>query len=163
MTPQKLYRNRTDRMICGICGGMAQYFGIDSTIVRLFFVLGAIFSGGLFGLAYLVVLLVVPSEPADAASAAAFGEGFGAGSADPSSEPPGFSAFGQPDSQSFGFTSNDMRERRNQWVGWGLLGLGLFFLVCNLHLLNWLNFHVTWPAFLILGGVYLLLRQRRQI
>ena len=43
MTTQKLYRSRSDRMIFGICGGLGHYFGIDTTIVRLFFVLGCIF------------------------------------------------------------------------------------------------------------------------
>ena len=32
---KKLYRSRTDKKICGVCGGMGKYFGIDPTIVRL--------------------------------------------------------------------------------------------------------------------------------
>ena len=57
---KRLFRSRDDRMIAGICGGLAEYFGIDSSIVRLVFVFGAIFTGsGLFWV-YLAMLLIVP-------------------------------------------------------------------------------------------------------
>ncbi len=59
---KKLYRSRTDRKIGGVCGGLAQYFNIDPTLVRLLFVLGVIFVGGGL-LAYLIMLIVVPEEP----------------------------------------------------------------------------------------------------
>ena len=56
-----LRRSRTDKMIAGICGGLGKYFGLDSTILRLVFVLLLIFAGtGL--LAYLVLWLVIPYE-----------------------------------------------------------------------------------------------------
>jgi phage shock protein PspC (stress-responsive transcriptional regulator) len=56
-----LRRSRTDKMIAGICGGLGKYFGLDSTILRLVFVLLLIFAGtGL--LAYLVMWLVIPYE-----------------------------------------------------------------------------------------------------
>ena len=59
---KKLYRSRTERKIGGVCGGLAQYFNIDPTLVRLLFVLGVIFVGGGL-LAYLIMLIVVPEEP----------------------------------------------------------------------------------------------------
>lgn len=61
--PKKLYRSRTDRMIGGVCSGIARYFNIDATVVRLLFVLLAFISSGFPMLvAYLVLLLVVPEE-----------------------------------------------------------------------------------------------------
>jgi phage shock protein C len=47
-TPKRLYRSRTDRMIAGVCGGLAKHFGIDPTLVRLAFVILALagMSGG---------------------------------------------------------------------------------------------------------------------
>ena len=57
----KLYRSRTDKMIGGVCGGLGQYLGIDSTIVRLFFVLLAM-GNGVGVLIYLTLWLVVPRE-----------------------------------------------------------------------------------------------------
>jgi len=56
---RKLYRSKTDRRIAGVCGGLAEYFNIDSTIVRLLFVLGLIFVGGTFW-AYIIMMLVIP-------------------------------------------------------------------------------------------------------
>jgi phage shock protein C len=59
---QRLYRSRTDRMIGGVCGGLAQFFSIDATIIRLLFVFTALFWGTSL-LVYVVMLLVVPEEP----------------------------------------------------------------------------------------------------
>ena len=39
METKKLYRSKTDKMISGVCGGLAQYFGVDATVVRLVFAL----------------------------------------------------------------------------------------------------------------------------
>ena len=60
---KRLYRSTSDRMIAGICGGLGEYFGIDSTLVRLIFVFGAIFTGSALFWAYIVMLIVVPEEP----------------------------------------------------------------------------------------------------
>jgi phage shock protein C len=61
-TTKRLYRSRTDHMIAGVCGGLGHYFGIDSTLVRLAFVVIALAVGsGL--LAYLILWIVVPLEP----------------------------------------------------------------------------------------------------
>lgn len=59
---KKLYRSRTDKKLCGVCGGLAKYFNMDVTIVRLIAVLLALFVGG--GLiAYIVAALIMPEEP----------------------------------------------------------------------------------------------------
>jgi len=59
---RKLYRSRNDRMISGVCGGLGEFFGIDPTLIRIIFVLLAIF-GGSGIVIYLVMLLVVPEQP----------------------------------------------------------------------------------------------------
>ncbi len=60
---KKLYRSDIDKKICGVCGGIAEYFSIDSTIVRLLWVLATLFAGcGI--LAYIVAALVMPNHPA---------------------------------------------------------------------------------------------------
>jgi phage shock protein C len=65
MNPEnkKLYRSRTNRMIFGVCGGVAEFFAIYQTIVRLVFVVGALLGFGSFILIYLVMFFVVPEEP----------------------------------------------------------------------------------------------------
>jgi phage shock protein C len=61
---KKLYRSRTDSIIAGVCGGMGKYFDIDTTLIRLVFVIAAILGGhGL--LAYLICLILIPLEPED--------------------------------------------------------------------------------------------------
>jgi phage shock protein C len=56
-------RTRGDRMIGGVCGGIARYFNIDPVIVRLLFVL-AVFLGGVSPLIYVLLWVVMPEEQA---------------------------------------------------------------------------------------------------
>jgi phage shock protein C len=58
----RLYRSRKERMIAGVCGGLAEYYGIDPTWVRLLFVL-LFFLGGSALLIYIIMWLVVPLAP----------------------------------------------------------------------------------------------------
>jgi phage shock protein PspC (stress-responsive transcriptional regulator) len=59
---KRLYRSRDDRMVAGVCAGIADYFGIDPTLVRLLFVFGALGTvSGLFW-AYLIMAIIVPEE-----------------------------------------------------------------------------------------------------
>jgi phage shock protein C len=59
---KRLYRSRHDRMIGGVCGGLAQYFHMDPTVVRLLAVLGLVIALGTFW-AYIIMMIVVPEEP----------------------------------------------------------------------------------------------------
>ncbi|MDF1500514.1 MAG: PspC domain-containing protein [Anaerolineales bacterium] len=62
---KRLYRPRRDRMIAGVCAGLAEYFEIDPSIVRLLFV-GGLFVGAPGVLpAYIVMALIVPEAPVD--------------------------------------------------------------------------------------------------
>jgi phage shock protein C len=56
---RKLYRSCQDKMIAGVCGGLAQYFGMDSSIVRLIFI-ALLLVGGSALLIYLVMWMVIP-------------------------------------------------------------------------------------------------------
>ncbi len=60
---RKLYRSRSDRMIAGVCGGLAEYLSLDPTLVRVGVVLLAVVSQGGIVIAYFVMALVVPEEP----------------------------------------------------------------------------------------------------
>lgn len=57
---KKLYRSSVDKMICGVCGGLAEYFNVDSTIVRLAAVVLACVSLGTCVLAYIVAAIIIP-------------------------------------------------------------------------------------------------------
>ncbi|MCA9872057.1 MAG: PspC domain-containing protein [Ardenticatenaceae bacterium] len=62
---KKLVRARDDRWFAGVCGGLGQYFGIDSTVIRVLFVLFSVFVGGGI-IAYIILWIIMPEEPAAA-------------------------------------------------------------------------------------------------
>lgn len=59
---KRLYRTRTDRKLAGVCGGVAEYFNIDPTIVRVVWALLAFFYGTSI-LLYVIMAFVVPEKP----------------------------------------------------------------------------------------------------
>jgi phage shock protein C len=59
---KKLFRSRRDKMIAGVCGGLAIYFNMDPTWVRLIFIL-CLMLGGSAILVYVIMWLIVPKEP----------------------------------------------------------------------------------------------------
>lgn len=124
----KLYRSETNRMVAGVCGGLAQYLNIDVTLVRLFYVLLTL-AGGSGVLLYIIMAIVMPSE----------------GQGAPGS--PG--AFTQP-----GAGNNQGAIV----IGAALLLLGMFFLVQTTlgAWIPWLEFRALWPLLLIATGVAVL-------
>lgn len=59
---KRLYLSDTDKKLAGVCGGIAEYFGIDSTLVRVGWILLACFWGsGLLG--YIICALIIPKAP----------------------------------------------------------------------------------------------------
>ena len=61
---KRLYKSTTDKKLDGVCGGIAEYFGIDSTLIRLAWALLTI-AGGAGVLGYIVAMLVIPNRPID--------------------------------------------------------------------------------------------------
>lgn len=62
MNEKKLYKSSTDKKLAGVCGGLAEYFNIDSTLVRLGWVVFCALGGsGL--LAYIIAALIMPDRP----------------------------------------------------------------------------------------------------
>lgn len=58
---KKLYRSRRNRMISGVCGGLAEYFDLDPSLVRLGWIVFSAFAGSGV-LAYIIASLVIPNE-----------------------------------------------------------------------------------------------------
>jgi phage shock protein C len=74
---KKLYRSRTERWLVGVCGGIAEYFDIDPTVIRVIFILaGFIMGGGLW--IYLILWIIMPLNPDE----------FGLGDVTTTDEPP---------------------------------------------------------------------------
>lgn len=60
---KKLYRSRDDRVLTGLAGGIANYFNVDSTLIRAALVLLEFATAGLLIIAYFIIALIVPKEP----------------------------------------------------------------------------------------------------
>ena len=62
MMEKRLYKSNRNRMLCGVCGGIAEYFRLDPTLVRLgWIVFSALAGSGL--LAYIIAAIVIPRDP----------------------------------------------------------------------------------------------------
>ncbi len=59
---KKLYKIREGKKLCGVCGGIAEYFNIDPTLIRLIWAIGTLFSFGTGILAYIIAALVIPDK-----------------------------------------------------------------------------------------------------
>ena len=60
---KKLYRNTSNKMIAGVCSGLAEYLNIDPTIVRLIWALVGLSGAGI--VAYLIAAIIIPEKPSD--------------------------------------------------------------------------------------------------
>ncbi len=61
---KRLYRSRTERMLSGICGGIAEYLNVDPTVIRVLWVILTILSFGFGGvLAYIACWFIIPEKP----------------------------------------------------------------------------------------------------
>ena len=59
LQPRKLYRSESNRMVAGVCGGLAEYFNVDATLIRVLFVVLTVFGGAGLVL-YLLMWIIVP-------------------------------------------------------------------------------------------------------
>lgn len=61
MVEKRLYRSRENKMLCGVCGGIGEYFNIDATLIRLLFVLFGCTGSGI--VAYIIAAIIIPDKP----------------------------------------------------------------------------------------------------
>ena len=59
---KKLKRSRVNRMLCGVCGGLGDYVGIDPTVVRIIWLIASICSVGTGFVIYLIAAIIIPDE-----------------------------------------------------------------------------------------------------
>lgn len=130
---RKLYRSRTDSIIAGVCGGLAEYFDIDPSLVRVGAVLLTLAWGaGL--LAYLVLWLIVPQKPLESSLAEEGGE---TGAQSPVAE-------------------RSEKDRGIFFVGMILTIIGVLLLMNNYISFAWLSLGKLWPLLIIIIGVMIL-------
>lgn len=58
---KRLYKSSTDKMVCGVCGGIANYFDVDPTVIRLIWVIFTL-AGGSGLIAYIIAAIIMPDE-----------------------------------------------------------------------------------------------------
>ena len=139
---RRLYRSRKKSIIAGVCGGIAEYFEVDPTIVRLLWVIMA-FVHGLGVIAYIVAWIIIPERP----------EGKYDGEH-------GEAEHGEkvrPDSRTHGEKVTGRANAR--FIGLALIMLGAWFLVRNF--MPWVEFDRWWPLILVAIGVALLIKGLR--
>lgn len=63
---KKLYKSNTDKMLCGVLGGLGEYLKVDSTLIRILYAALSVFCGGFPGLVlYIICAIVIPPAPFD--------------------------------------------------------------------------------------------------
>ncbi len=160
---KKLYRSNKDKMLGGVAGGLADYFAIDPTLVRIIFVV-SLFAGGAGVLAYIILWIVVPEEPyAFAASNAGTGSAGGTETSAGTNETTGTGSAeegkSQPDYQQYYQAMAEQKHKRSSIFGVVLVVVGLLFLLDNF--IPRIHFGDFWPLLLIAVGVGLLLNARK--
>jgi phage shock protein C len=132
---KKIYRSRKDSVIAGVCGGIAEYFEIDSTLVRLLAIL-VVFLGGVGLIAYIIAWIIIPQNPDhDVDSNRQYTQG---------------------EKNNISQEEGKRDNNRNIWGGLILIFLGLFFLMRSFFprfiLVNF------WPVILVVVGIVLIIQ-----
>lgn len=134
---RKLYRSEKDKWIAGVLGGLGEYLGVDSTILRVAYVVFTLASAGAGIIGYLLALIIIPKPPL----------GY---QPQPATAKEGGSS---PMPETAATQSETRPGHPSVVVGLILIGLGVLFLINNFLDIHW---HLLWPAVLILIGLVLL-------
>lgn len=128
---RKLYRSRTESMVAGVCGGLAEYFNVDVVLVRIIAVILALTAHGAGLLAYVIFWVIVPQKPLDVTLAK-----------EDQQEEEGAA------------TETAQTERKNGilFIGVGLIILGALYLLNNFIPAIFFSIGKLWPVILIVLG-----------
>ena len=157
--PGRLERSTTNKVVAGVCGGIGEYLQVDPTLVRVFFVVGTIVTGGLGLLGYivLVVLLPLPGQPAPFVKPA----GVTTSTVDAA---PGEATAEQTTQIAPAAVPADpaAAERNRAAFGVVLVALGVIFLFSNAGVFRIVRWDLAWPLVLIAIGALLLAQRIRR-
>ncbi|GMQ62282.1 PspC domain-containing protein [Vallitalea maricola] len=145
---KRIYRSRDNQMICGVCSGIAKYFNIDPTIVRILFLI-TLFTWGSGVLIYIICSIVIPVEPIEYAH-----NTYDSNTHDNNA---------YYDSNTY---ENNTPEKRNNFSnsnGRTILGI-ILVIIGGVSILekifNWFSFDLVWPIAIIGVGFLILTKDR---
>ena len=155
---KRLYRSETDRVVWGVCGGLAKYFDIDPIIIRIIALLSVIFNGAGI-VAYIILAIVIPSEKSR--------------TTDPKETvkenveeiKTAAESFGEEMKETFKASSASSlpeARRRRVWFGFLLILIGAAVVLANFDIFWWFQWKYLWPAVIILIGVLIIFGTRRR-
>ena len=138
--PRRLHRSTNESMLFGVAGGMAEYFDVDPTLVRIAWVVLTFASAGIALIAYLILAIIMPKHtlphhvPNPTAEVSA------------ESSDPGYDA--PPAGRRW--------SGKRTFLGGTLIVLGVLFLLNSLGALFWWRWEIFWPVVVIAVGVAIL-------
>jgi phage shock protein C len=146
---KKLYRSQKNKIIAGVCGGVAEYLDVDPVLIRLIAVL-FFFAGGATLIAYIVGMIIIPSRPPE-----------GTGEVETVQE--------QNSAPSFNVETGSPGRAGSLIIGIILIVFGIHFLLRNIpffHPYYWwfwdMGWQFFWPSVLILVGLFVIFRGTRK-
>ena len=137
----RLMRSKEDKVFLGVCGGIANYFGIDSTLVRLIFAFFVLMSFGTAIFAYILAAFIIPSGDYD------------------------FSQDEEDFDYEFDERNAKIRERTPMAVGIGLILFGILMLsrkILPSFFYQFRRLFSYWPALLIILGLYVIIQNKKE-
>ncbi|HUV82480.1 MAG TPA: PspC domain-containing protein [archaeon] len=146
---EKLVKSKTDHVIWGVCGGIAEYFKVDPVIVRLAFVV-LILLDGIGILLYIILAIIMPeAEQADIPQKDIIEKNI-EGMTEQVKE-----VIERMENEA----PAQKKSENSTWLGVILILLGAYFLLNSFHLLSWVRSDLFWALLLILIGIALLVKR----
>ena len=156
---KRLYRSRTNRIIWGVCGGLAEYFNLDPAIIRVIFVL-LTFAGGVGIIAYIILAIIAPLPGSETKAPRDIVKD-NVQDIKATTEQLG-KELQSSLSKKDGTTTTEERFQPAFWLGGLLVILGLWFLLSNIfgHFFSF-RWDLFWPVILIIIGLLIVAFRRK--
>jgi phage shock protein PspC (stress-responsive transcriptional regulator) len=150
----RITKSKTDRVIDGVCGGLAEYYRIDPVIVRLIFVV-LLFINGIGFFIYIILAIIMPKpEKLDQPPNETIRENV-------QEMGERVKEAGERLGMEFSKNTEEKHSHRAGWFGIILIFLGIIFLLDNFNLIPWFDKDLLWPVILIFIGAWLLIKRWR--
>ena len=134
---KKLLRSRNDKVLSGVCGGLAKYLSLDVTILRIVWAIIAVSTGGMGLIAYVLAAVIIPQEPFDYEE--------------------DIESFGEMDFEK----EREEQEKRSTYTGLFFIALGAFFLLKKIVRFH-IDFDYIWPLIVMGIGVLVISNSKKR-